>query len=656
MRNATIRVQTLFTGWETVGIDRMSGIVAENVKYSADAGGSSSASFDLKRDPAVVWPDIAAFAPIEIEVDGVLVWSGRIKETPTRESANETVINVQCEGWQFHLDDDVYSKAFVRTRMSDWQDFRACPDANLSVWTSDLLVQTADSGKITIGAPNGVTWQSGHASGIYLDLGPNATAKRLVVKGYRTAGTGSSVGIYGRTGPDPPGNLLAAGGNDAFSGFGLGSVSTTAPAGTVLSGTFATPGRYVLIFTYMGGANYGVAASDGNGDVFIITDIQVFTDTLYESGNASILKASDVILDSVSHAPNLSTDTSQISTTSFSIPDFSVVDPQTPRSVQDAVNAFHNYRRYVDVNLRLVFKPQASAAIIEAAAGSVVSVEDASANSGDDIYNKVVLTGQQANGAPLYVERYPGGGAIAQPGGTSSSSLTINLTGTFNAHRTYTLSFHVQRVTNLSTMGYGSFQFGTATDYNLISRPGTIPAGTAFDQTITWTPQNTYASGVQLVVSGTAGGALHNVTVSNNVLSGGGNTLPDLRGFSRAKLLPLSFPTTTVAAQALGDTFLAGHTKTPFKGTVSAKGSNSLLRIVTGEPVPIHLMPLYAGELLRLPDRIDPDTGALGRDGKMAQVDVDLNEDTVTIALDNTRNDFEAFLARLEVVTNRRVQ
>ena len=703
MRNATIRVQNYGGTWETMGVDRASNIIPENVKYSADQNGCTTASFDLKREPGAVWPDLQAFTPVEIEVDGSLVWSGRIKETPTRESPTEKSINVQCEGWQFHLDDDAYSKMYVHTKMSDFVDIRTLTTTDLTKFPSNLLVNS-EGGKITIGGPNGASWLVNSYSGIFLDLGPNNTATRVVVQGYRTAGTGGAsifVTVHSSNGAapiaDPYGSGSVIVSNNALSG-----ISATQSSPTTLSATSGVGGqRYWYIMTVNTGATYTVAPPDNNGDVFIVTNIQLFGSTAYESGNTSILKASTVWADSLVATPNLSSDTSLITTTAFNIPDFTIDQPTTPRAAQDAVNAFHDYQRYVDVFKRLVVRARPSAPLLTAASNAKVTIEDASSNSGEDIYNRVIMTGEQADGSRLYVSRQAGeqstGNAYTSaqliestsPAPTNPSfdtnttgwvpsvttitrdtgvfdtspasgnwshtnaadNLTGAFTGTFKRGRTYVLDI-VMKVTsgprNISVSFGSSTVGGTATPFTIV---------TGFQvYRVKWTPTvDTAGTASMLNIVTFSDAASWSLYIDSLRLFTAVPTIPDRRLFQRTKIMPLSFPTTTAAAQQIADTYLSGHLTTPFKGSVSGKGTDAFLDTTSGENVPAHLLTLYPGELIRLPDRVDPDTGAWGREGRIANVDVDLNEDSALVALDNTRSNFEAFLSRLEVVTNTRL-
>src|SRR4051812_26005403 len=122
-KDVTVRVASLDGTWTTIGGDRPRGVWPEGVVLEADGWGSSKASFNLRRDPTTFWPDIGAFTPVEVDVASTLVWSGRVSETPARVA--QRTMNVQCEGWQYHLDDDLYQRFYVHTKLTEWRDSRS---------------------------------------------------------------------------------------------------------------------------------------------------------------------------------------------------------------------------------------------------------------------------------------------------------------------------------------------------------------------------------------------------------------------------------------------------------------------------------------------------------------------------------------------------
>lgn len=530
--DVVIRVQPLGETWETLGVDRMAGVYAESdsLTLSANSWGSDKASFDLHRDPVSAWPDLTAWTPIEIEIGGVLVWSGRISETPTTEG-DDLVINVQAEGWQYHLDDDLYSKLYVHAALTDWIDWRAAPNAPLgsSALSANAQVQS-DQGALLIEYPGGTTTAAFMTGAVLFDAGPFDTIARVVWNYQTSANNNGSpqVQIFGR-GIDSPTN---AGAVAFWSGFAL----TTVGAGpTTTSATLATPKRYIAF-----GLVWNGAGSATNDAWLRLNSVILFSNTAWESGGVSILKATDVITDALTHAPLLSSDRSGVAATSFNIPEFvvPVTSPMTPREVWQAANAFHNYIAKIDPERRPIFQPRPSTPKYEMGAWSPSDFKNASANSTDDIFNAVLVAGTAPDGSPVSVLR-------------------------------------------------------------------TAPI----------------------------------------------TTLADRRGFTKKAALQISSTLTPTVAQQIGDVWLAAHSTTPFKGSVSVHGFGAVRDTAGGHSVHPSQLLRETGELLRMADRYDPDTGGWGRDGLIANVTYTHADRTAQIDLDSGRENVEAFLARLAVVT-----
>ena len=56
------------------------------------------------------------------------------------------------------------------------------------------------------------------------------------------------------------------------------------------------------------------------------------------------------------------------------------------------------------------------------------------------------------------------------------------------------------------------------------------------------------------------------------------------------------------------------------------------------------------GELIRLTQHVDPDTGGLGRDAVIAAVTYNHADQSATVELDNTRGSLDALLSRLAAI------
>lgn len=693
-KDVAIRFQVLDSVWETVGSDRARGTWPEDVTLTADHWGPSKASFSLHRDPLATWPDIGAFTPVVIEVGGVLVWSGRVSETPISQS--NRVINVQCEGWQYHLDDDVYQRAYVHTKLSEYRDMRGVPGAVLGAAALNAGAQvTADGGQLYLGWGSGTAISPGTTIGAVVDLGASSRAKRVVVTWESSNNAADFICICRAA--DVATNVDAAGNySDAFSfALNAGATGTTA-------GTFATARRYVKFYVY----DNTFTGTLGTDYYWKITACSVFAETAYESGNASILKATTIIPDALTRATLLlSPDRSQIdpgATVTFTWPEFALDGMKTPREVLTAANAAHDYVLKVDAGRRVVFKPKPSTPLIEIGEWPGSSFEDASANSGEEIYNRVVVEGTAANGEKLSVERMASQGAVGEPitspvadnpsfatvttswtpsTGTSitrdtvtfntspasgrwdrgvgvtlqqGDQLTESFTGTFRAGVAYTLTFWL-RADGTSTSTTAKVIFGNSALTDGASQYVTLNAATsqAVTVTITWMPTADQTTG-QLLLFKAAGSGVAGSTswyrIDSLGLTTSRPTLIDKRGFKRSHVLPVKASLTVELATQIATVWLDAHKTTPLKGTVRIDGDQAVREIITGASVAPELLLLRTGELLRLADRVDPDTGGQGRNGRIAEVTFSMLDNSATVALDSRRTSHEALLERLAVV------
>jgi hypothetical protein len=327
---ATLRLQSLDGGWETLGVDRLRGIVAEGIEASSNPWGPDQMSFQVKASSGAMRPDLNPYTPIELEVDGLLCWAGRIREKPSTEREH----SVSCQGWQYHFDDDVLDRVYVHTRLSDYVDTRQHLSASLSKseYNAAGQVSAGDLG-IQLAWSDGTVITQGARVGVLLDLGPDSTAKRLVVEWESSNNDATSSQLYASGLSSPP---FGSGETreDAF------SINNNAGASGTSSGTFGTARRYISFFMYRSAAG-GTYANDV---WFRLKSIKLFRATAYESGNASILKADTVVKDARSFAPLLNQADDYVTAGTFSIPEYLTQSYQSPKEVIEAVNAYENYR------------------------------------------------------------------------------------------------------------------------------------------------------------------------------------------------------------------------------------------------------------------------------------------------------------------------
>jgi hypothetical protein len=688
VKDLTVRLRTIDGTWETVGVDRLAGIVVENDSWTADEWGPSKASFDLRRDPGVPWPDLRAFTDIDAEIGGQLLWSGALDDTPTSEA--EYTINVQCHGAQFHLDDDTLAGQWVHNRLADWRDSRSFPEQLLTRYVTAPTV-TNDRGVITLGWSDGSPARTNDTVGITLDMGASTLVAKRVVFTWANNLTDGNILLY-VWGTNTPNALDGTNSNAVtalnVAGAGPGATSTLTTAATLASG-----GRRYMHFLLLYTGPGGTYTSE---QVLRLTDIQVYAETAYESGNASALKASTIVNDALTLGTSLfSSDRSLIQVPSFSLPTFGSVEQRTPREIIQAANAVQDWRAKIDVYRRMIFEPKPASASVEIGAWPGSVFDDASANSGDEIYNRVIVEGAAPNGQQVRVERTAGQQSgvsldiVSAPAADNPSfatnttswtpsagtaitrdttvfdttpasgrwdrgagvplaagdTLTETFTGTFQRGASYTLLLTV-RSSNAFGASFGA-SFGVSGD----EASTTVIADTGFLQwALTWTPiANQTAVRLALVADG--GSYLH---VDSLRLGIARPTLVDRRGFRRTHVLQANMTLTPALGQQIGDVWLAAHKTTPLKGTVRIVGHGACREIMTGAGVAPERLLTMTGDLLRLSHRIDPDTGGVGQDGRIVEVTYARADDTATVALDSRRTSQEALLERLAVVVGSR--
>lgn len=674
----TVRLQALDGVWEVGGVDRKRGIVPNVKSMAADRWGPSAASIELRRDPRAIWPDLAAFTPVEIERNGRIVWSGSISDTPSR-GGSDRMMSLQCKGKQFHLDDDLYQRAYVHTRVSDWRDARTFLAAELGEARAFAAGQvSSDNGVVQLAFPmNTSDIPNAAYCGVILDLGPNSLAASASID-YETSNNHAAVELYVRGVSQPTSVGWAVNDVVATDIMSLGATGSARD-------TFSTPSRYVFIFLYN---NNGGPLTPTEDYWVKLTGVRVFTDDAYRSTDASVLKASTVIGDALDRATILlDDDRAGIEATTFDIHDFVLDGPKTPREVWGAVNAYHDWVTQIDVRGRPVFKAKPSIPMFEVGAWSALEPEDQSANSGEEIYNRVIVTGTQNDGSPLWVDRRageqdtviltspgspspdnatfatntaswtatgtaavtrdtanfdsaPASGQLT--GGLPAGSVTETFSGTFRRGVTYVLRMAFRMNIGVTV----DLTFGVTGDAATASFAHPSGLGFWVTTTISWTPSED-RTGVTLTIDQIG---LDTVWVDTLVLFTSTPTLVDRRGFTRAKELPVQAAMPEEAAAVIGDLWLDAHRTTPYKGTFRVQGDQAIRDPATGAYIELEELLLHTMELVRDTAAIDPDTGGVGRDGRIAEVTYTPETDEAIVTLDNSRSSYEALLARFDLI------
>lgn len=385
MEDARLRILPLGGSWETLGSDRLAGIVPEGLTASSNDWGPDQLSFTMKAEETASRPDLLPFTPVELEIGGVLCWAGFVWQRPSDANGYQVI----CRGWQYHLDDDRFDRVYVHTRLSDYRDQRTFLTSDLTLFTVAGTVAT-DVGVAQIGWANGAVIPANGRVGVTLDLGPDSTAKRVVMAWDSNGASaltanvkGTDAEAYGSAGETPISFLLSS-----------GATGTS-------SGTLTTARRYIHV------ALEWAAGGTLNLDIWLkIKSIQVFRATAYESGNASILKADTVIKDALAIAPLLNQDASMVTAGTFSIPMYATGGYLTPRAVMESVNTLENYRQKIGgADLKtLVFDAKPSAPLAEVGDWSGAQFSDASV-SGEPIFSRAITDGTGPDGGRLVSKR-----------------------------------------------------------------------------------------------------------------------------------------------------------------------------------------------------------------------------------------------------------
>lgn len=727
---ATVRLQTLDGTWEVVGTDRVRGIYAEDISLTANTFGSDTCRFTLKRSIDLSWPDLGAFTPCEVEIGGTVVWGGRVWQTPNK-TGDDAAIYIEGRGWQYHLDDDLYMYPYLARDLSKFVDTRSLLNARLDLMKSPGNVNVGGGGVSMVWPANApmTGWDNpgGAATallplvGITYDLGAHMayTALGGWLKWQSSANA---------TGTAPDIVQFRTSRNNSHYPWGTpynvtNAVRLDTASGSTRIDSGGNPGRYFHIFLENGSSSVNPPYTSSKEFWLKLTDFALgYASANFDGSNATTsLTANSVINDALNYCPLIRKDTSGVAGAQFLIPEFVVDSPSTPREIMQAVNAYHNYALWTDVNAKLYWQPLPSYPQFQVGSWTGSDFDDASANSGEEVYNKVVVSGTSASGDNVYVERgssvsgtnwsavqplnpsfavdtsnwqVEGGstqwGAIARdtsvfdtsPASLRVSTLTVTNAGggsspggshalttgwtagqTFKRGRTYRLrvrmQFHANFVNGVSSALYGDgldIRFGTGYDSGSLTITRTsVSAGQWYSFDIVWRPKyQDYVVGTDTVTltfnyQGQQSNAILYYIDSLQVFDGG-LLLADRRGFTKTKALPVSNSITNESAAQIGDVFLANHDSTPMRGQLTVIPGGVRKVLDGGEVHPSELL-IGTNQLVRFTDRIDPDTGSLGREGRVAAVSYDHNAQTAAVTIDNENRNFEALLSRLAVVT-----
>lgn len=676
-----LRVQAADGRWETLGVDRHRGVVPEGIVPTWGPNGPDTLTFTLRRDPSIASPDLEAFTPIEYFPDAGVdpTWTGRTIETPGS-SQDDPFITVNARGKQYHLDDDFFTYLYVAEDVAGWTDRRSHLATILGSGQFVAGGQVNTDASLTCMFPAGLAVANGDKVGAFIDIGPGQIITNISLD-YVTSAN-NNVGYVG---------YMALATNDPWNGETAlpqhGQALTTLGANGTINMTPNT--RYVTL------GLQAVGAMTVNPDAYIrFVAIRIFARPGYVTAGASVLKASDVVSDVVDRFPLLSRDKTQVAATALSLREFAAAD-DTGRNVIDRVNGYHNWRWKVDEQSRVVFQPQADRALLVVdLAKPGAEFADASVNSGEDLYNHVVVVGRSGANTPLRVERFasdlfparviPSAQAFTNPtfdvdaaawtnvtrvttpvhGGAGAGQITAAATAVTALAAGQTFTAGVTYRFNVWTRSNGTASEPNTKAQVLLTLAATANPSIPIAQTtvyvtpngyvqasLTWTPaQDTPSSSLQfsVFIGGyrrfiPTGNFIDDLSVTRSVA-----TVPDKRGFTRSYKLTVDAPTDADAMALLGDAFLAAHANVTLKGTLEVTDDRAVRLLSSGAPVPLGQLGRYTTELILLANLVAPDTGDLGRVGVI--VAASKSGDTATLTIDNDRQNFAALIARMGAV------
>jgi hypothetical protein len=502
--------------------------------------------------------------------------------------------------------------------------------------------------------------------------------------------------------------------NTGYSNAGAWMVGSTTSAkdvknfGLFLEGYSARSRYAVLVLRW---STVNAAAPLVNNYGYNITGLTTYGDATYAQGYpntgtftdittglTSSMKASDPIKDAVKiGAPMLTTTGVQKPTTSLQ--DFRTDGYKTPREIIDQANSYHGWIARVGADRDLTYKPLPTAPKFELGAWSGYDFEDQAASTTEDVYTRVIVEATGPDGNMVRVARSAAQLANAATTLNGSSTLTtdqiqtllvrattptdialgstsasgkggcfISASGVFRAGVSYRIAGQLGCNGTIVTAtigdnGYTTVSYpsgytvaatygsGNATNAWSFTFIGASVGQTAIPFVATWTPDTdqSFSTGF-ITVTSSGGSGSDSSSIDSVTLQALGVNLADRRGLRRTYVLSAPGIQTKATLAAIGDAWLYQHLRSQFRGSVNAVGPAAIRQASTGDPVHPSRLLLEAGEIVRLTDRVDPDTGQIGRDARISAVSYDHDNQRVTVELDNRRDNLQTFLNRLAVV------
>lgn len=417
---ATVWVKPLNDTWQPVGAGSDRGVWHEGLTCVSDQWGPKSLTFTLRRQRRARFPDLLTHTPVVVEEGGVKVWRGRVKTTPET-NGRDRIVNVECQGGQYRLDDDKLERVLVHTKIGDWKDARSYLVADLT--KAVAAGQMSTDGSITLTFPKDTALPAGQPFvGAILDLGPASTAKAVTID-WTSSNNQSRLSTLAR-GIDTPEPFAGAGETPINFAMNSGAFGFT-------TGTFTTPRRYVAIELI---ENTG-AALTLTADVWLkVSGVTAWADSAYHSSGVSVLSAKTIIVDALTRAvTGLHPDWSGIGDPTLAFPDFAPDAPRTARELVAAANGPHGWQFKINENLQPVYRARPTVPLIDLGAWLGNEGDTGSSNTDEGVVTKVIVRGKDAADQPVRSTRTQSGTIVDRQGDAATITLdaSYTLTSTF---------------------------------------------------------------------------------------------------------------------------------------------------------------------------------------------------------------------------------
>ena len=672
MGDALVRVQALDGQWETLGVDRLRGIVPEGINPTANPWGSDTLGFTIRRDPSAVWPDLTAFTPVEVFVKGVKRWSGFVWDS--EQSQGEEIYNrVIVEG----TGPDGSPLRVERTNpvMENEVDYSDVPTHSNPSFTTNTTGWTALSGA-TITRDTGVY---GSAPASLRVTGGSAGVETTAFSGTWERGTRYRVRIYvaGYSGEADPllrfyldGVLVATG--ELFGGVSQGNFAALS---VVVDGRGGT------------GAELEVFDQHGVGLYVDSLDVARVTSTLVDRRGFRRSKA-------------LQAQSAQTEDTAAELGDVWLRDHKTTPfrglpssehkiSVQcrgwpyhlddDLYERFRVHTRLSDwkdhrslVGAELGENGFGAAASTQTGDGAIVIgyPSGITVTSGlaagvtldlgpNASWKRIVVTTETVNGnafATFAVRGHDQDTATGSGATSFEDAISVGMesltnatrAGTFSTARRYVTIFlyrddggsgavtddHLVRITSIKAFADAAYESGNES---------ALKASQGFADAIDWGTilLSSDRTGIQATTFSIPEDAREGYQTAREDIDKG-NSYHGYQTKIDVEKRPIFEPLPSAPKYQVGN----GSGVELDGNTLKATGEGAIRYVLGGQGVHPSELLTNTGELIRFAHLIDPDTGGIGRDGRIASVSYDDDKQEATVQIENDEANFDVFVTR----------